>query len=361
MNRYRLAAIVVVFVGVFGVVATQVTSLREGFLDAASDALNTSAQDYPAPDFVGIDAWFNSEPLSVRELRGDVVLVDFWTYSCINCIRTLPHLRELYARYHSAGLEIVGVHSPEFDFEKDEDNVSQAIDEYAVTWPVAMDNDMETWSAYRNNYWPHVYLIDRNGHVRFDYIGEGHDEAIEEDVRALLARGGTDLPAPLQGGSEGGGSEPITPEIYLGPERGSTQGFLANEEGYGSGTVDYGDVTPGEIEEAVPVGTFFLTGRWGAAGERLIADEGAGIVLPFLARNVHIVAGVPEGDRNRIDARLDGDPIDVGVAGEEMAASTVVVDGYDLYDLLALGDVEYHVLSLEFERGTSVYAFTFGS
>ncbi|MGH3119252.1 MAG: redoxin domain-containing protein, partial [Gaiellales bacterium] len=348
-------------VGVFGVVATQVTDLREGFLDTASDVLAGSEQDYPAPDFTGISAWLNSEPLSLGELRGRVVLIDFWTYSCINCIRTLPHLKDLYARYRSSGLEIVGVHSPEFDFEKDEDNVARAIDEYGVTWPVAMDNEMETWSAYRNNYWPHVYLIDRNGHVRFDYIGEGHDEAIEEDVRELLAMGEGELPAELAGGTDTQGSEPITPEIYLGPERGSTQGFLANDEGYQDGIFDYGEVSAEQIEEAVPAGTFFLTGRWRAAGERLVADEGAGIVLPFLARNVHIVAGLPEEERGHIEAHLDGKPIEEGAAGEEMGASTVVVDGFDLYDLLALGDVEYHVLSLDVERGISVYAFTFGS
>lgn len=362
MDRYRIAAFVVLALGIAGVVATQVTSLRKGFLGAAEEVLATSDQDYPAPDFTGITRWLNSEPLSIDELDGNVVLVDFWTYTCINCIRTIPHLQDLYARYRDFGLEIVGVHSPEFEFEKDEDNVAQAIEDYGVTWPVAMDNEMSTWHAYANNYWPHVYLIDRSGHVRFDYIGEGHDAAIEESIRALLAQEGTTLPVALGEEAESDASTPITPEIYLGPRRGTTQGFLANEGGYRPGSFfDYDPPAEETVAGTVPAGSFFLAGEWKAADERLVAGDGARLLLPFLARNVHLVAGVPEGTRGTIRVTLDGAPVRPGAAGEEVSGGSTTVDHEDLFDLVSLDGVEQHVLTLEVDAGISVYSFTFGS
>jgi thiol-disulfide isomerase/thioredoxin len=142
-----------------------------------------------APEFAGIDSWLNTagdRPLTLRQLRGKVVLVDFWTYSCINCIRTLPHLRAWYAAYHRAGLEIVGVHTPEFAFEHVRGNVSQATKDLHVTWPVALDNSFATWRAYSNDYWPAEYLIDKTGHVRHEHFGEGSYGETESAIRRLL-------------------------------------------------------------------------------------------------------------------------------------------------------------------------------
>jgi len=146
-----------------------------------------------APEFVGIVQWLNSESLTLADLRGKVVLVDFWTYSCINCLRTLPYLRDWHEKYAGKGLVIVGVHSSEFDFEKSEDNVRQAVARERVTWPVAMDNNFETWRAYRNRFWPHKFLLDKSGVVRYDHIGEGAYLETESKIRELLAETSADV------------------------------------------------------------------------------------------------------------------------------------------------------------------------
>ena len=140
-----------------------------------------------APEFGGIAAWINSSPLTMEGLRGSVVLVDFWTYTCINCINTFPFLKQMHADYADEGLVIVGVHSPEFEFEKDYDNVVKAAQEDALIWPIAQDNDFTTWNRYSNRYWPMEYLIDKDGVIRYTHIGEGAYAETEEIIRELLA------------------------------------------------------------------------------------------------------------------------------------------------------------------------------
>ena len=145
-----------------------------------------SSKYQKAPDFVGIDKWINSEPLRIEQLRGKVVLVDFWTYTCINCIRTLPYIKEWDKKYRDQGLVIVGVHTPEFDFEKKYDNVLKAVNEYQLKYAVAQDNNYATWSVYQNRYWPHKYLIDIDGYIRYDHIGEGNYDETEKMIQLLL-------------------------------------------------------------------------------------------------------------------------------------------------------------------------------
>jgi thiol-disulfide isomerase/thioredoxin len=142
----------------------------------------------PAPDFVGIDHWFNSPPLSIADLRGKVVLVEFWTHECINCLHVLPHTKALYEKYAKDGLVVVGVHTPELDDERDPANVQAAIRRYGIAWPVAMDNGYQTWNAYGNQFWPALYLIDRDGRVVYRHFGEGNYEQTEERVRQLLEK-----------------------------------------------------------------------------------------------------------------------------------------------------------------------------
>lgn len=142
----------------------------------------------PAPDFSGAGRWFNSAPLTIDSLRGKVVLVEFWTRECINCLHVLPHTRSLYDRYAKEGLVVVGVHTPEYDEEHDPAQLETAIRQYQITWPVAMDNDYRIWNAYGNRYWPAIYLIDRSGHVVYRHVGEGNDDEIEQRVRQLLSR-----------------------------------------------------------------------------------------------------------------------------------------------------------------------------
>ena len=158
-----------------------------------------------APDFRGIVQWINSPPLSLAELQGKVVLIDFWTYSCINCQRTLPYVRDWHDKYSGLGLVVVGVHSPEFGFEKDEDNVREAVAEQQVTWPVAMDNDFRTWRAYENRWWPHKFLIDRDGAIRYHHIGEGAYLETELHIRNLLVEAGQAVSGIRAGSGIGGG------------------------------------------------------------------------------------------------------------------------------------------------------------
>lgn len=144
-----------------------------------------TAQD-SAPDFSGINTWFNSKPLSIADLRGKVVLVNFWTYGCVNCVNTLPHVTELYAKYRDRGLVVVGVHTPEFPFERSPANVQAALKRHGITYPVAQDNDSQTWNAYRNQYWPAQYIVDQSGKIVFQHAGEGRYDEIERTVARLL-------------------------------------------------------------------------------------------------------------------------------------------------------------------------------
>ncbi len=160
-----------------------------GVCDEASRAAPitvAAAGQGTAPDFAGISSWFNSKPLSIADLRGKVVLVDFWTYGCVNCVNTLPHVTDLYAKYKDRGLVVVGVHTPEFPFERSASNVQAALKRHGITYPVAQDNDSKTWNAYRNQYWPAQYIIDQNGKIVFQHEGEGRYDEIDRTVARLL-------------------------------------------------------------------------------------------------------------------------------------------------------------------------------
>ncbi|MET4116904.1 thiol-disulfide isomerase/thioredoxin [Bradyrhizobium sp. JR1.5] len=152
----------------------------------AVPVVTAAASQQTAPDFTGINNWFNSKPLSLADLRGKVVLVDFWTYGCVNCVNTLPHVTELYAKYKDRGLVVVGVHTPEFPFERSASNVQAALKRHGITYPVAQDNDSRTWNAYSNQYWPAQYIIDQNGKIVFQHAGEGRYDEIDRTVAKLL-------------------------------------------------------------------------------------------------------------------------------------------------------------------------------
>ena len=179
-----------------GAVNSRLDRAAPGLARTRRAAKASGLEDYgQAPEFAGNDRWFNSSPLTLEGLRGRVVLIDFWTYTCINCIRTLPHLVAWDKAYRDAGLTIVGVHAPEFAFEKKASNVERAISQNGIRYPVAQDNAMATWDAWGNQYWPAKYLIDQRGHVRYVHFGEGDYEETEEAIRSLLARAGRDVAA----------------------------------------------------------------------------------------------------------------------------------------------------------------------
>jgi cytochrome c biogenesis protein CcdA/thiol-disulfide isomerase/thioredoxin len=298
---------------------------------AADDAL----PDYGrAPDFAGIDRWLNSRPLTMAELRGKVVLIDFWTYSCINCLRTLPHVEAWDRLYRKDGLVIVGVHTPEFAFEHVPSNVQAAVERLGVRYPVALDNDYGTWNAYGNQYWPAKYLIDRNGHVRYAHFGEGDYDLTEENIRTLLGeRPASPVSDRLHDLTPSG---PITPESYLGYER--IDRF--------TGSKIYPDK---EATYAFPAGLgrddFALSGRWTVRAQRIVAGKDARLKLRYYARKVFLVLG----GTGTVQVLADGHPHGV-----------VHITSDRLYTLVDRDEIDDAVLELRFSPGVSAYAFTFG-
>jgi cytochrome c biogenesis protein CcdA/thiol-disulfide isomerase/thioredoxin len=315
------------------------TELDE-LLGGESRVVESTLDDFGvAPDFQDIALWLNSEPLTVEQLRGKVVVLDFWTYSCINCLRTLPHVKSWYERYRDAGLVVVGVHTPEFAFERESDNVRRAVADLGVEYPVALDNDFGTWNAYLNRYWPAKYFLDRRGHLRFAHFGEGAYEESEQVIRTLLAERG--LPEPVSDSiPDATPTEPQTPETYLGWER--LDRFVGSE------LVQDREASY-TIPEYVPGNGVAYGGRWKVERERIVAGPGARLRLAFHAHEVFLVLGT-DGESESVEVRLDGSRV-----------KTVNVTGDRLYPLAEIaGEAGDHTLDLSFSPGTEAYAFTFG-
>jgi cytochrome c biogenesis protein CcdA/thiol-disulfide isomerase/thioredoxin len=307
----------------------------------------------PAPEFVDNQRWFNTpgdRPLTLKSLRGRVVLVDFWTYSCINCLRTLPYLTAWDKRYRKDGLTIVGVHSPEFPFEKDPGNVEEAIERNGIEYPVAQDNDLATWNAYGNQYWPAEYFIDARGRVRFAHFGEGEYGEKEKVIRELLAEAGH---APQGGDTHvsavARSTGVTTPETYLGAARAErfTNPMLS------PGLHDFHPPPPPGDDE------FAYAGRWRITLDSATAAGGSSLDLHFDARRAYLVLG-SLGHARHMRVLLDGHPIPNGLAGSDVRDGVVTISSQRLYNLVDLPRVEKHVLTLEPEKGVTGYAFTFG-
>jgi cytochrome c biogenesis protein CcdA/thiol-disulfide isomerase/thioredoxin len=306
----------------------------------------------PAPEFVDTQDWFNTpgdKPLTMKGLRGKVVLIDFWTYSCINCIRTLPYLNAWNKRYAKDGLVIIGVHTPEFPFEREASNVEEAIKTDGIEYPVVQDNEMQTWNAYENLYWPAEYYVDSKGNVRYADFGEGEYGKKEEVIRELLAEAGHP-PGKELSGAHGMAAEPTvtTPESYLGSCR---------AEDFNNGLIKPGRQTftlkaPGENELS-------YGGEWKVEEYPVTAGKGARLDLNFGARRVYLVLGSP-GKPRRMKVLLDGKPIAAADDGTDVHNGYVTVTNERLYNLVELPKVEHHTLELIPEEGVQGYAFTFG-
>ena len=182
---FKLLAVSAAVIG-FAITGAVIPGICDEATPTAPVKVAAASQAVTAPDFAGISNWFNSKPLSIADLRGKVVLVDFWTYGCVNCVNTLPHVTELYAKYRDKGLVVVGVHTPEFPFERSASNVQAALKRHGITYPVAQDNESKTWDAYRNQYWPAQYVIDQTGKIVFQHEGEGRYDEIDRTVARLL-------------------------------------------------------------------------------------------------------------------------------------------------------------------------------
>jgi cytochrome c biogenesis protein CcdA/thiol-disulfide isomerase/thioredoxin len=293
----------------------------------------------PAPDFEGITDWLNSEPLTLDELRGKVVLIDFWTYSCINCLRTLPYVKRWHETYRKDGLVVVGVHTPEFAFERVKGNVEWAVDSFGIDYPVALDNGYDTWDAWQNRYWPAKYLIDRKGHARFAHFGEGAYEESERVIRKLLAE--SDLPAPVSRAVDGDAPGAVqTPETYLG---------YARLDRFAGQTIANDRPFRYRLPAVLPANHVAYGGNWTVEDERIVAGRNARLQLRYYARKVYLVAG-PGGEAATIDVFLDSRRV-----------GRVNVGSYRLYTLAVRpGPANDHLLELRFSPGTEAYAFTFG-
>jgi len=307
-----------------------------------------------APEFTDTQRWFNTpgeEPLSLHGLRGHVVLVDFWTYTCINCIRTLPFLKGLYATYHRYGLEIVGVETPEFTFEQDAGNVEQAIQSDGLRYPVVQDNRYGTWNAYANQYWPADYLIDASGQVRHAQFGEGDYKQSEAAVRELLYEAGArNLPPPMTAHALIPSAKLATPETYLDDQR--SQGFRTQLR---AGTAEY----PGASNLAL--NEFALRGRWNVTDESATPVSGTGTIQARVqAANIYLVLTSSGNVPRDVRVLLDGHSIPAASAAREVHDGLVTVRGQRLYSLVSLPDAQQHSLELDVPPGVSAYDFTFG-
>jgi cytochrome c biogenesis protein CcdA/thiol-disulfide isomerase/thioredoxin len=327
----------------------------DGLARAAEDPAVTLPDAGPAPPLQGIGAWFNTpgdRPVSLASLRGRVVLLDFWTYSCVNCLRTLPHLEALNRAYRARGLTVIGVHTPEFAFEADPGNVGRAVRDLGVRYPVALDAGYHTWRAYGNEYWPAEYLIDRRGHVRDLKVGEGDYGHTETLVRRLLGlspgAGGVETGIP----DTGPGAELLTPESYLGYSR--LARFAEPEQ------LQEDRPTAYRSPAAIGRDDIAYDGVVTVHAEDVDAGPGAAISLHFHARRVFLVLGT-DGEPRTGRVLLDGRPLTRAQAGADVGpGGRLRVGASRLYSLVDLPRVGDGLLRVELAPGTRAYSFTFG-
>jgi thiol-disulfide isomerase/thioredoxin len=315
-----------------------------------------------APELAKISGHVNTEELSLADLRGKVVLVDFWTYSCINCIRTIPYLNAWHEKYADQGLVIVGVHTPEFEFEKNHDNVVAAVEKFGIEYPVVQDNDKGTWREYENRYWPRKYLIDDEGYIRYDHIGEGAYAETEKVIQSLLAERAANSGQTIS--IDGSISQPDaqnvdfgkirTPELYFGYQ--FARAKLGNPEGFKPGeVVSYSIPENSEIKPNI----IYVSGHWKNSPDSMeLQGEIGRIVLSYSAKAVNIVAG-GQGElhivENGVQLTGDGRGADVSETGQ------LDVDGQRLYNI-AMHD-DYGTRTIEITaigKGFQIYTFTFG-
>ena len=325
-----------------------------------------------APELIGIQEWINSEPLTIEGLKGSVVLVDFWTYTCINCIRTLPYLREWDQKYSDMGLVIIGVHTPEFEFEKEYGNLLNAVKKYNIQYPVVQDNNYATWNAYRNRFWPHKYLIDTDGFIRYEYIGEGGYEETERMIQRILMESNpvsnvSEIVMNKISNPEGAVnvdfSRVKTPEIYLGYD--FSRGNFGNKEG----------ITPKMIVDyqfplSISSNNLYLSGKWknNRDNMELVSDKGS-ILLMYQAKTLNIVANSESGsnaeiflDDNYLDSTNKG--IDTNIKdGKTLDGSSSLsyIHESRLYNLVSTENYGEHTIRMDIiGKGIMVYTFTFG-
>ena len=316
------------------------------------------------PSLKGATTWLNSPALSSEGLRGKVVLVDFWTYSCINCLRALPYVKTWYAKYKDHGLVVIGVHAPEFAFEKDSANVRRAVSELAVTYPVALDNNYAIWQGFNNQYWPAHYFIDAAGHIRSHHFGEGSYEESEQIIRQLLAEAGyTNLPPPGVESSTAVGVQAAADEAHDQSQE-TYLGYARAENFRSPGGLVQDRQQTYAIPPALELNQWALSGKWLVDGEKAALSKGPGkIVYRFYARDLHLVLGPgPDGKPIRFRVQLDGSSPGANHGADTDAHGDGVITEQRLYQLIRqVAAVGEHVFSIEFlDNDVQAYSFTFG-
>ena len=304
----------------------------------------------PAPEFTGAN-WINSDPLTMASLRGKVVLIDFWTYSCINCLRTLPYVTQWYEKYRDQGFVVIGVHAPEFAFEHETSNVVQATKQYHITYPVAQDNNLRTWQAFNNVYWPAEYLIDANGNIRRTHFGEGEYDQMEQAIQGLLSEAGHPVQAAVVKESGVPISMAQTPETYVGLAR---QGQFASPQ-----RTLRNMASAFTLPAALPQNAFAVGGEWLFSGESAKSiNAGDKLAMHFRAKDVYLVmtSADPVTVTVSVDNALVNHSEDVDAQGR------ITVSQSRLYHLVSLDSLQSATVTLRFDQpGVEVYAFTFGS
>jgi len=339
----------------------------------------------PAPELADISGWINSAPFTLEAQRGKVVLVDFWTYTCINCIRTLPYLKSWHDKYADKGLVIVGVHTPEFKFEELRENVVKAVADYGIKYAVAQDNEYGTWEAFNNRYWPAKYLVDKNGFIRFTHFGEGAYDETEQRIRELLAEAGADLAMVAPGTSPGPEIDPsatqaapgltTTRELYAGFERNystlisrSQPPYVLHKEYFQKQNSDVLYKDPGDHQNHF----IYLEGLWRNDTESLIharetKDYEDYVAIKFFGTSVNAVMSPQAGGQFHVRLKLNDKPIAAEQAGADImydadGNSYISVGEARVYNLVNLAEFGGHELRLSSNSPEfALFAFTFGA
>ncbi len=364
--------------------APEPTAEPEPTQQAASLLPSAESAQNMAPELVGLDGWLNTEPFTLEDKRGEVVLIDFWTYTCVNCVRTLPYIKEWHDKYADKGLVILGVHAPEFEFEKLPENVAMSRDDNDLKYPIAQDNDHQTWRAFENRYWPAKYLIDKDGVIRYSHFGEGAYIETEAEIRKLLVEAGANLDTvaistePEKEVDERAftGNDPFarqTRELYagfirnFGALRSGTPPYVMHEDFYGAPSQNLLYEDPGDHRNH----HMYLQGLWHNGLEELVharetEDYEDYMALTFMAIEVNVV--LSEGDEP-YDVRItiDGRPLEENEAGSDImfddeGNSFLRVASSDMFNIVQLPEYGGHELQLSSNSDQmAVFAFTFGS
>ena len=366
--------------------AAQPTQVDAQPTEPAPTATSAAPSDSQrAPELVGIESWINSEPLTLEGLRGKVVLIDFWTYTCVNCLRTLPFLKEWHAKYSDNGLVIIGVHAPEFEFEKVRQNVVDATVVDGIEWAVAQDNDFMTWRAYKNNFWPAKYLIDKDGFIRYSHFGEGAYAETEEQIRGLLSEAGFSVSSVDAGEDPERGIDfraytndaatRITRELYAGVERNYAKAlsqqeppYVAHQEYYSGASRDIAYEDPGDhVNQFI-----FLQGLWNNGLENLTHARTTEnyedyIVINFYGTSVNVVLSLEDADPYEVRVTYDDRPLQASEAGADVifddeGNSFLRVTESRMYRVVDIPEYGGHGLKLSSNSADfAVFAYTFGA